>query len=100
MTLRPPPSAGQAGPSGVAQQEHLLLLLNVSATGLHHATFARLRLSLYMWSDSGLTMRANSTTPSRVLSCSLWLAQPGWLGVAVKEVLVPLPWQQLRWRLA
>ena len=43
--------AGPAGQARVVQQEHLLLQWNTSALGLHHATYARLRVSLYMRSQ-------------------------------------------------
>ena len=38
VALHSPPSAKLAGPAGAAQEEHLLL--NASAVGQHHATFA------------------------------------------------------------
>ena len=41
-----------AGPAGAAQEEHLLLQRKASAVGLHHTTFARFGVSVYLWSQN------------------------------------------------
>ena len=47
MARHPTIFAGPAGPVGAAQEEHLLLQWNNSATGLHHTKLVHLRMSVY-----------------------------------------------------
>ena len=77
---RPQLSAGPAGPSGAAQEEHLSLQRNASAAGLHLTTFAQLRVPVYMWSWN---VRRRDVS---ILTRRLWPA--GW-GVAGKEGPAP-----------
>ena len=60
-----PPSAGRPGPAGAGQEEHLLLQRNAFAVGLHHATFARLRVSVCIWSQN--VRRLDASLPLRLL---------------------------------
>ena len=79
VATHPPLLAGPAGPAGAAQEEHLLLQRNASAVGLHHITFARLRESVYTWSQN-VRRLDDSLLPS-----SLWPAGRG--GVRRKDEL-------------
>ena len=77
----PPLFAWPAGPAGAAQEEHLLLQRSASAVGLHHITFARLRESVYTWSQN--VRRLDDS----LLQYSLW---PAGRGVQRKDALEQL----------
>ena len=81
VATHPPLLAGPAGPAGAAQEEHLLLQRNASAVGLHHITFARLRESVYTWSQN--VRRLDDS----LLQYSLW---PAGRGVQRKDALEQL----------
>ena len=69
MALHPPLSAGPAGLAGAAWAEHLLLLRNAFATGLHQAICACLCWSAWMWSQQ---VCPYTTIPSYLaVSCRL-----------------------------
>ena len=69
-----PPSARPAGPAGAAQEERLPLKRNASAGGLHHTTFAHLRVPVCMWSQN--VCRLDVSFPPR----RLWPAGRGMTG--------------------
>ena len=70
----PPPSAWPAGPAGEAQEKRLPLKRNASAGGLHHTTFAHLRVPVCMWSQN--VCRLDVSFPPR----RLWPAGRGMTG--------------------
>ena len=69
-----PLSTAPAGPAGAEEEEHLLLHRDASAFGLHHAIFARLRVSLNLCSQNGLQLDVS------LLPRSLWPICPGTAG--------------------
>ena len=83
VARHPQLSARPAGPTGVAQEEHLSLQQNASAAGLHHTTFARLRVSVYTY----LRMCSNLTCPFYLASLGCWLGSAGERGTGTATTI-------------
>ena len=89
-------------PAGAAQEEHLLLQRNAFLVGLYHPTFARLRVTVSMWSQNVCRLNVSLLvafylTVSGLLTGGVWVLWPADIGEhGTRCYHNHLPWQLLR----